>query len=300
MDTFDLVRARAAYSWNSFHPDRAAECEARWYAEHVAETRAALEPLAVSDAQRALLDAEMDRYAAGYLEQTYAVLGAKARTASSMVTGPANFPTARNRKALGLERRRDAERDGWSARAAAAIRRGLLAARTGEQAEDDATRVLVIEIRKDLAAGAAIDAGRMPGFDRGAWTTSATGRIKRAADRGDLAAVRAALAVIRETQAGWAKPFVTARHGVWGLADAADATASADRPTGEEVLSETPTARVVRNHDADRVQIFFAAKPDESTRAMLKAGGWRWSPSNGAWQRQNTNAAAHAASRIVA
>lgn len=46
--------------------------------------------------------------------------------------------------------------------------------------------------------------------------------------------------------------------------------------------------RLVENHEAARVQLFFDGKPDEETRNKLKANGFRWSPRFGAWQRQNT------------
>ena len=43
---------------------------------------------------------------------------------------------------------------------------------------------------------------------------------------------------------------------------------------------------VVENADAMRIQLIFDGKPDEATRSLLKAHGFRWSPSFSAWQRQ--------------
>lgn len=49
--------------------------------------------------------------------------------------------------------------------------------------------------------------------------------------------------------------------------------------------------RVEANREANRLQIFFDGKPDSDTRDELKANGFRWAPSAGAWQRQlNANA----------
>lgn len=53
-------------------------------------------------------------------------------------------------------------------------------------------------------------------------------------------------------------------------------------------VSEKEGLRMENNHEAARVQLFFEGKPDEETRARLKANGFRWSPRFGAWQRQNT------------
>ncbi len=47
-----------------------------------------------------------------------------------------------------------------------------------------------------------------------------------------------------------------------------------------------------------RVQFIFDGKPDEETRELLKANGFRWAPSQGAWQRQLTQAGKAAAERV--
>lgn len=55
---------------------------------------------------------------------------------------------------------------------------------------------------------------------------------------------------------------------------------------------------IVRNLEADRLQILFDEKPDEATRAKLKQNGFRWSPTNSAWQRKLTPNAEIAARRV--
>ena len=48
---------------------------------------------------------------------------------------------------------------------------------------------------------------------------------------------------------------------------------------------------VAVDREANRLQVFFDAKPDADVRAVLKSSGFRWAPSAGAWQRQlNDNA----------
>ena len=56
---------------------------------------------------------------------------------------------------------------------------------------------------------------------------------------------------------------------------------------------------IVRNLEADRLQILFDEKPDEDTRAALKSNGFRWSPRYSAWQRQLTPNAEQAARRAL-
>lgn len=57
--------------------------------------------------------------------------------------------------------------------------------------------------------------------------------------------------------------------------------------------------QVVENTDAMRLQIIFEDKPDADTRALLKSEGFRWAPSQGAWQRQLTDNARRALARII-
>ena len=58
--------------------------------------------------------------------------------------------------------------------------------------------------------------------------------------------------------------------------------------------------KVEANTDANRLQIFFDGKPDEATREELKHNGFRWSPKEGAWQRQLTTNAYYAADYVKA
>ena len=56
---------------------------------------------------------------------------------------------------------------------------------------------------------------------------------------------------------------------------------------------------IVRNLEADRLQILFDEKPDEETRAALKQNGFRWSSRYSAWQRQLTPNAETAARCVL-
>lgn len=65
-------------------------------------------------------------------------------------------------------------------------------------------------------------------------------------------------------------------------------------PVADELLGETR----ITDEDA-RTRILFPGKPSRETIAELKANGFRWSPTAGAWQRQATPAARAAARRVV-
>jgi hypothetical protein len=57
--------------------------------------------------------------------------------------------------------------------------------------------------------------------------------------------------------------------------------------------------RIIENVDENRLQMFFPGKPCEAVRAELKACGFRWAPSEGAWQRQLSNAARYGAECVT-
>jgi len=52
------------------------------------------------------------------------------------------------------------------------------------------------------------------------------------------------------------------------------------------------------NTEMNRLQLFFDEKPDDSQRTLLKANGFKWAPSQDAWQRQLTDNAIYAAGRM--
>lgn len=56
--------------------------------------------------------------------------------------------------------------------------------------------------------------------------------------------------------------------------------------------------RVVVNTTENRLQVIFDGKPDADIRTELKGEGFRWAPSQGAWQRQLTDNAMRAARRL--
>lgn len=74
------------------------------------------------------------------------------------------------------------------------------------------------------------------------------------------------------------------------------AETAAEQPKHEY---NTDLFKVVENAEIMRLQLIFDGKPDADTRTVLKKNGFKWSPSNMAWQRQLTENAKYALKRVI-
>ena len=72
--------------------------------------------------------------------------------------------------------------------------------------------------------------------------------------------------------------------------------AAKERGSSEQ---EYKTFKVVENTDIMRYQIIFDDKPEAEIRDLLKSNGFKWAPSQGAWQRQITANGEWALKRVV-
>jgi hypothetical protein len=56
----------------------------------------------------------------------------------------------------------------------------------------------------------------------------------------------------------------------------------------------------IENTEIMRFQFIFNGKPSEEIRSLLKSNGFKWAPSQNAWQRQITANGKYAAKRVMA
>lgn len=73
-----------------------------------------------------------------------------------------------------------------------------------------------------------------------------------------------------------------------------------ERHTDDETTErQEKGVRIVDSVEDNRLQLFFRGKPEDSVRELLKSHGFRWSPTNGAWQRHRGCQANYAAQRVI-
>jgi hypothetical protein len=292
-----LNAAIAAHNGTSTTPESRGAWEVRSYAETLAADHAdhaALLALATTPEKQAVLTAEFARYREGCRVRTLKYLASRARCLSILVAGPANFPGRRNQQRNDVASKRGAELAEYRIKALAAIRR----APTPElqpilTSDSDASTRLA---RKVAALEAARDQMK-----------AANAAIRKHAKAGHAAQLVALgeLGLSEATARKVLTPNYMGRVGFepWELTNLGAeirrlkarsetvATAQAAPTTAEE-------GTVARLEDApadNRVRLFFPGKPNEEVRATLKASGFRWAPSTGAWQAyRNANSLATA------
>lgn len=232
-----------------------------------------------------------ERYTANYRKYLTAWLSAKSKCASSMITGPSNFPVERMRKRNEIEHRRGKEFTEWRERALKSIEKQVLANRTPEQMHAEKWANVSKSILSSAQTIFDIDNGINTYSARVLFVNSITGMVKRIAGNGDTITVQKCLTLIRELNQKGPKPIVTDKNSIWKLELVAEVVREnqADTAIKEPSEQEINGIRVVLNYQEDRIQLFFQDK----AHAMKYKGagllsGWNWSPKNNAWQRKLT------------
>jgi hypothetical protein len=133
----DYTLAYRAYIHNSFYPDeRAKECQ-REFTETITRIKEDLYALCTNEEQKTILEKEMHKFEAGYKEKFEAVLRAWGNVASSLVTGSANFPIERNKKALATAKRREERLDTYRSNSVAAMKKKIMDVKTTQEYEKE-------------------------------------------------------------------------------------------------------------------------------------------------------------------
>ena len=245
-----------------------------------------------------LPEEKREAYKTKYIALFTAWMRAKCNCLSTMIAGPSNFPVRRAQRANRTEEARCAEFTKFRERYFSALAK---AARAAKRAATDP----IEELKKDIehrettqkimkAANKIIKGGKATREEK-ILALLAIGISKDAAEKlfekdfcgrigfadylltNNLANIKRLKIRLTELEAK-------------EVAKQEAATVETERKDG---------VKVVQNREADRLQIFFPGKPDTKTISSLKSKAFKWSPSNGCWQRQLTANAIYAANQIL-
>lgn len=242
---------------------------------------------------------ERGSYISKYKEWVRTLFGKHSRIMSAAITGPARFPAQRNEKTNNYYDNAVSEFRGWREKALKAIARRIEDAKPEEQKADEEWTRLKRSIYSSASTIKGINGGTERGYNKALFVSSIYGKVETYAKRGDVTMVEKAIAYVRELNKQ--SSIITERHKFFKLAEMAKAVCEAQevRSNKEDTEILFDGGRVIKNYSEDRVQIVFDTKPQQDVISNLKHNGFRWSPRFSAWQRQLTNNAYYAVTRVT-
>lgn len=242
---------------------------------------------------------EKERYISKYKEWVQILFNKHSRIMSAMITGPARFPTRRNERMNNYYENAVSEFRAWREKVLKAIARRIEDAKPEEQKADEEWTRLKRSIYSSASTIKGINDGTERGHNKALFVSSIYGKVETYAKRGDVTIVENAIAYVRELNKQ--SSIITERHKFFKLAEMAKAVCEAQevRSNKEDTEILFDGGRVIKNYSEDRVQIVFDTKPQPDVISNLKHNGFRWSPRFSAWQRQLTNNAYYAVTRVI-
>ena len=280
----DISRQKAiwAYSNVSFNPEKRADQEQEYYFEHVTNFYNSLLKGA-TEAEKQLIDIEVERYRLNYISKTNDILSAKTRCTSSAITGGSGFNVRRAEKANNSEHNKTEAFYEWREKAEKSIRKKLEILKVQEAG--GAVEVLKQKIKKAEETQEVMK--------------SCNKIIKKKIEKAEK------LELLKKVVAGDIAAALLEKpdcFGIYGFASYQLTNNNARiknmklRLLELERRENTETSKtkfaggfIVDNLEADRIQILFDEKPGPDMLGKLKGRGFRWSPRYKAWQRMRTN-----------
>lgn len=276
-----------AFYATSFSPEERGSYHIRMYEEEL------------NDDIKTMPEEERERYIAKYKEWVQILFNKHSRIMSAMITGPARFPSRRNEKMNNYYDNAVNEFRAWREKALKSIARRIEEAKPKEQKVEEEWTRLKRSIYSSASTIKGINDGTERGYNKALFVSSIYGKVETYAKRGDLTIVEKAIAYVRELNKQ--SSIITERHKFFKLAEIAKAVCEAQevRSNKEDTEILFDGGRVIKNYSENRVQIVFDTKPQPDVILNLKHNGFRWSPRFSAWQRQLTNNAYYAVSRVI-
>jgi hypothetical protein len=278
--------AMRSHAWSSFNPERRGRQILTEYSEQLTED---LELIAKHEGDN-------QRYVTKYVSLLSDWLSAKSRCASSMITGPANFPVERNRKAMNSEQNKYESFTTWRKKALHAI--------TKPENTDivKGTEGAIDKMRTKLEGLEKLQSSMkdMNKILKSKKTTKAE-KIEIFTEKYPKINILELLKPDFAGQTGFAGFYLTNNNAkinnlkkdIIAEQRRAEKYAEGNKEHKFEGLT------IIENVDENRLQLIFDDKPDYNTRAKLKSYGLRWSPKNTAWQRQLTNNAVYSIKLLI-
>lgn len=282
----DAELARRAFEGTSFSPEKRGVDIQQEFADTLNSIYEELSNEAKTDEAKVLLDAEFDIFKDRYKRAYDKWLSSKSRQISPMITGPANFPVARNRKAIDSTMKRGDEASEVLKKGVKAIKKKLKALDIAEQGGETVIAQKNLEKEKALLEMMK-DANKIARSKKLSDKEKVTELVKLEGV-GEKEATQI-LEADFAGRVGFPQYQISSTRGkIKRLEQKIAVDEKKAGLSGTKEIARVGNVYAVVNYDIDRVQVFFEDKPNDETRDVLKSNGWKWSPKEGAWQRKNT------------
>ncbi|MCG8828795.1 DUF1738 domain-containing protein [Tenacibaculum dicentrarchi] len=303
----DYETSKSSYYWISFSPDRRAKTELNDWKNGLAEQYKELKEYAKQEGYSvADLNNDYEYFHKRLLKAKLEVISSRSRTASSMITGSANFPTERNRKKIGYYRNKLEKYLAIHDKGINAIKKKIHPFKQIKSGEKNTIEMLnqkvfnlekLREIQNDFNKNihrktANIDDRKLffiennpiPFYkkafpNKSIWFVES--RVEEAVNGNKLVIDLYLSKTILDTK---------------------------KRIKGEELRNNEigsdgskmffDGGYYIHNSEANRIQVFYDEKPNDEIKNLLKKNAFRWSPRNKAWQRQMTRNAIYVAEKL--
>lgn len=282
--------AYRAHYFTSFSPDKRADETIKLYSEELRNDLQTIRDKSLQDILPGNLEQTLTRYQQKYEKHLSAWLHSQSNVASSAVTGPANFPVARMEKYRKWADNKYEYFREWRQRALKAIFKAVRpkldelqqARETLKKREE--TQQVMISANKIIRKGGAEVVNELKKLGLDEKTIDEILHPTMAYRKGfisfELSNNSAEIRRLRSRVA---------------VLESKEQLAATTGKKSEEING----VKLVHNYETDRIQLLFDRKPEGETIAQLKSNGFRWTPSQRAWQRKLTNNAIDVARHIV-
>ena len=295
-------QAYDAHAGTSHVPDERAVQEQNMHVSYMESVVSSLQKLAKTEDQKNELDTWFNNYYyPGYLKRKLAMFAADSRTMSSMITGPANFPVARNKAKLNTAHKRSEELLEFDKKAKKKIRSKILGNEAISSTDPEAITKLKTKLAKlEKAHQQMKDSNKILRSKK----TSEEEKILQMVEAGLKEETAKKLMVPNEYGRNGFESFsltnsnATIKTVKGRIAELEKRAAKAEETGGSET-QEFEGGSVELNHADGFVRVFHDEKPEPDVRAKLKSNGFRWSPRDGAWRRKISNQAKYKAEEVT-
>lgn len=292
--------AEQAHYGTSFSPEKRADSVVKSYMDEMAGLIEEFSRYTTPDNEAEIKEA-LENYRKGYIFRLNSYLSAHTRVMSTMITGPANFPTARNEKRWRTTDKRREEWLSWCSKEQEKMRRRFnpVILANAPISADDSEAVTKLQAKIEAAEKLQETMKAANAIIRKK-NLSQTEKIAELVNLG-MDQVEAAQLFVPNYMGGIGFEHFQLSNNNANIRRMKERVEQLEKerskaPAGDKVINGVT---ISENTELNRIQLFFPGKPPVEVREKLKANGFKWAPSQGAWQRQLNDGARRVAAKIL-